>query len=63
MCAGGYGFTGVGFPGNELSADRDDQAFRAGAEITGKEFTQVFMGPADQPGGCERSSTACRPWL
>jgi hypothetical protein len=40
----------VGFPGNELSADRDDQAFRAGAEITGKEFTQVFMGPADQPG-------------
>src|SRR5438093_7378720 len=51
MCAGSYCFKPLGFPGNELSADGDVLAYQAGAEITGKEFTPIFMTRADSPGG------------
>ena len=45
MCTGTYGFKPYSFPGYELTADGDMMAYRAGAEIVGKEFTPTnYMG-------------------
>ena len=50
MCAGGGGFKPVGYPTHELTADGHVMAYRAGAEITGKEFLSPHHTDPEQPG-------------
>ena len=45
LATGTYGFKPYSFPGYELTADGDMMAYRAGAEIVGKELTPTnYMG-------------------
>jgi len=59
ISAGSGGFKSLGFPISELTTDGHMMAYRAGAEITGKEFTDTHFTRADHPG--YRSSP--RPFL
>jgi succinate dehydrogenase/fumarate reductase flavoprotein subunit len=47
MAAGAGGFRPTRWPINNLTADADCMAYRVGAEITGKEFTDPHSGRAD----------------
>ena len=49
MCAGAGGFKPVGFPIRSLTHDGDAMAYRAGAEITGKEWIDAHGTPAANP--------------
>jgi len=50
ISAGGGGFRPLGYPTHELTADGHAMAYRAGAEITGKEFVSPSGTRADSPG-------------
>jgi len=49
MCAGAGGFKPAGWPISALTADGDTMAYRAGAEITGKEFVDPHGTSAEHP--------------
>ncbi|QSH42064.1 FAD-binding protein [Lentisphaerota bacterium ZTH] len=49
MCAGAAGFKPNGWPIHELSGDSDALAYRIGAEVLGKEFTDTHMGNRKTP--------------
>jgi succinate dehydrogenase/fumarate reductase flavoprotein subunit len=49
MSAGCASFKPVGWPVSELTADADAMAYRAGAEITGKEFNDTHDTDAEHP--------------
>lgn len=49
ICAGAAGFKPAGWPISELTADGDAMSYRAGAEITGKEFVDTHGTSADYP--------------
>ncbi len=49
MCAGAGGFKPAGWPIHALTADADAMAYRAGAEITGKEFADTHATHAANP--------------
>jgi succinate dehydrogenase/fumarate reductase flavoprotein subunit len=49
ICAGACGFKPAGWPIANLTADGDMMAYRAGAEITGKEFMDVHTVLPDNP--------------
>lgn len=49
MCAGAGGFKAAGWPIHELTADADAMAYRIGAEITGKEFSDPHPTSAEHP--------------
>ena len=49
MCAGGSSFKPDGWPVSELTGDGDAMAYRAGAEISGKEFNEPKSTNADYP--------------
>jgi succinate dehydrogenase/fumarate reductase flavoprotein subunit len=59
IAAGSGGFKSLGYPISELTSDGEAIAYRAGAEMMGKEFIDTHFTPADHPG--YRSST--RPFL
>jgi succinate dehydrogenase/fumarate reductase flavoprotein subunit len=48
LAAGAGGFRPTRWPINNLTSDADCMAYRVGAEITGKEFTDPHPGRADQ---------------
>ena len=48
LAAGAGGFRPTRWPINNLTSDADCMAYRAGAEITGKEFVDPHSGRADQ---------------
>ncbi len=50
IAAGGGGFRPLGYPTHELTADGHAMAYRAGAEITGKEFVSPSCTRPDYPG-------------
>ncbi|MHB9113924.1 MAG: FAD-dependent oxidoreductase [Thermoleophilia bacterium] len=47
LAAGAGGFKGTGWPLSALTSDADCMAYRAGAEITGKEFTDPHASQVD----------------
>jgi succinate dehydrogenase/fumarate reductase flavoprotein subunit len=49
MSAGAGGFKAAGWPIHELTADADAMAYRVGAEITGKEFSDPHPTSAESP--------------
>jgi succinate dehydrogenase/fumarate reductase flavoprotein subunit len=49
LCAGACGFKPPGWPISNLTADGDMMAYRAGADITGKEFVDVHTVSPDSP--------------
>lgn len=49
MSAGGGGFRPIGYPTHELTADGHVMAYRAGAEITSKEFVSPHSTSPDHP--------------
>ncbi len=49
LCAGAAGFKPPGWPIHALTADGDAMAYRAGAEITGKEFADTHSTGAEYP--------------
>jgi succinate dehydrogenase/fumarate reductase flavoprotein subunit len=49
MCAGAGGFRPPGWPISELTSDGDAMAYRAGAEITGKEFPDPHQTCGEYP--------------
>ncbi|MBW1803018.1 MAG: FAD-dependent oxidoreductase [Deltaproteobacteria bacterium] len=49
MSAGAGGFKAAGWPIHELTADADAMAYRVGAEITGKEFSDPHPTSAEHP--------------
>ena len=49
MCTGGSSFKPDGWPVSELTGDGDAMAFRAGAEVSGKEFNEPKSASADSP--------------
>jgi succinate dehydrogenase/fumarate reductase flavoprotein subunit len=49
LCAGAAGFKPPGWPIHALTADGDAMAYRAGAEITGKEFADTHATGAEHP--------------
>jgi len=51
MCVGACGFKPAGYPPlAQLTADGEAMAYRAGAEITGKEFVDTHFTRANDPG-------------
>ncbi len=50
MSAGGGGFKAVGYPTHELTADGHVMAYRAGCEVTGKEFLSPHHTNPEEPG-------------
>jgi len=51
MCVGACGFKPAGYPPlSQLTADGEAMAYRAGAEITGKEFVDTHFTSVDDPG-------------
>ncbi|MBW1805745.1 MAG: FAD-binding protein [Deltaproteobacteria bacterium] len=50
MSAGAGGFKPPGWPISELTSDADTMAYRAGAEITGKEYCDPHSTSAEYPG-------------
>ena len=61
MCAGAGGFKPPGWPISELTADADAMAYRAGAEITGKEFADTHPTSAEHPAYLGFSKRRGRP--
>jgi succinate dehydrogenase/fumarate reductase flavoprotein subunit len=51
MCAGGGTFKTPGWPGHSMTHDGDAMAYRAGVEITGKEFVDYHTTYAEDPAG------------
>jgi len=49
LCSGAAGFKPPGWPIHALTADGDAMAYRVGAEITGKEFTDTHYTDAEHP--------------
>ncbi len=49
LCAGAGGFKPAGFPICSITSDGDAMAYRAGAEITGKEFVDTHPTRAQHP--------------
>ncbi|MBA7678316.1 MAG: FAD-binding protein, partial [Calditrichaeota bacterium] len=49
MCAGAGGFKPAGWPISALTSDGDAMAYRAGSEITGKEFVDPHGTRAEHP--------------
>ncbi len=49
LCSGAGGFKPWGWPISALTADGDAMAYRAGAEITGKEFADTHPTGAEHP--------------
>jgi len=49
LCTGAAGFKPAGWPISALTADGDAMAYRAGAEITGKEFVDPHGTSAENP--------------
>lgn len=49
ICTGAAGFKPVGWPISNLTADGDMMAYRAGAEITGKEFIDTHGSDREAP--------------
>jgi len=49
LCSGAGGFKSPGWPIHALTADGDSMAYRIGAEITGKEFTDPHPTGAEHP--------------
>jgi succinate dehydrogenase/fumarate reductase flavoprotein subunit len=49
LCSGAAGFKPPGWPIHALTADGDAMAYRAGAEITGKEFADTLSTDAEHP--------------
>ncbi len=51
VCVGGCGFKPAGYPPlSQLTADGEAMAYRAGAEILGKEFVDTHFTRVDDPG-------------
>jgi len=50
ICMGASGFKPLGWPIGSLTGDGEAIAYRAGAEITGKEFVDTHSTRADRPG-------------
>lgn len=57
LCTGAGTFKSYGFPISCLTFDGDAMAYRAGAEITGKEFVDT----APRPGGIAHRVHYCHP--
>ena len=49
LCAGAGGFKPAGFPIGSITSDGDAMAYRAGVEITGKEFVDTHPTRAQHP--------------
>ena len=64
MCAGAASFEPGGFPKSSLTADGDTMAYRAGAEIMGREFVDVHWTYLDNPawGVFQRHTLLHNPW-
>jgi len=61
MCAGAGGFKAAGWPIHELTADGDAMSYRAGAEITGKEFADPHSTSAEFPAAFNHIMRGGRP--
>lgn len=51
ICTGASALKSTGWPSSNLTADGDMMAYRAGAEISGKEFTDPHFTDANNPSG------------
>jgi succinate dehydrogenase/fumarate reductase flavoprotein subunit len=52
ICTGGSGFKPSGWPIHECTADGDAMAYRVGAAITGKEFSDLHTTKMENPNFC-----------
>lgn len=52
ICTGGSGFKPSGWPIHECTADGDVMAYRVGASITGKEFSDLHTTKMENPSHC-----------